>query len=182
MRQKRIIQRSGCSYLEDILTCVHITQLKILTSIRVSSHQKKVNIDIPKLPDFVHKIYIESARKIYENVYLFEANIAPLQQQKNMRECEIICQESILNVVRASMPIEQILRAYIDETEEEEVVQEVVKTPAPSEKLEKIDETKSSETDLSSNILSDMKTSSIKKNTLFSNVEVDSKTEKKSSS
>ena len=30
---KRIIIQSSCSYLEDLLTCVHITQLKILTSI-----------------------------------------------------------------------------------------------------------------------------------------------------
>ena len=127
---KRIIDRSKCPYLEDILTCVHITQLKILTSIRVSNRQKKVSIDIPKLPDFIHKVYIACARKVYENVYLFEANIAPLQQQKNMRECEIICRESIIGVIRSSMPIEQILRAYIDEVEEEEVVEELIEKPA----------------------------------------------------
>jgi len=126
---KRIVHQSRCSFLEDILTCVHITQLKILTSIRVSNRQKKVSIDIPKLPDFIHKIYIEFARKLYENVYLFEARIAPLQQQKNMRECEIICRECILVVVQASMPIEQILRAYIDQDEEEEIVQEIVTDP-----------------------------------------------------
>ena len=133
---KRIIQRSRCSFLEDILTCVHITQLKILTSIRVSNRQKKVSIDIPKLPDFIHKIYIEFARKLYENVYLFEARIAPLQQQKNMRECELICRECILVVVQASMPIEQILRAYIDEDEEEEIIQEIVTDPVVPDKME----------------------------------------------
>ena len=56
---KRIVTTSKCGYLDDILTCVHITQLKILTSIRVSSKQKKIDIDIPKLPDFIHKVYIE---------------------------------------------------------------------------------------------------------------------------
>ena len=63
---ERIIQESGCSYLEDLLTCVHITQLKILTSVRVGQKQKKIDIDIPKLQDFVHKAYIEIARKIYK--------------------------------------------------------------------------------------------------------------------
>ena len=38
----RIIAKSGCNYLEDLLTCVHITQLKVLTSIRVGSKQKKI--------------------------------------------------------------------------------------------------------------------------------------------
>ena len=125
----RIIKTSKCDYLDDILTCVHITQLKILTSIRVSSKQKKIDIDIPKLPDFIHKIYIECARKLYKNVYLFEKHILPLQQQKNMRECEIIIRECILKVIGDNMPVEKILRAYIDETEEEEIVEETVEKP-----------------------------------------------------
>ena len=123
---ERIIKTSKCDYLEDILTCVHITQLKILTSIRVSTKQKKIDIDIPKISDFVHRVYIESARKIYQNVYLFEKHIMPLQQQKNMRECEIIVRECILKVIADSMPIEKILRAYMDETEEEEIIEEMV--------------------------------------------------------
>ena len=122
----RIINTTNCSYLEDLLTCVHITQLKILTSIRVSSKQKKIDIDIPKLSDFIHKVYIELARKLYSNVYLFETEILPLQHQKNMRECEIITQECVLNTIRNSMPVENILRAYMDETVDEEIIEEVV--------------------------------------------------------
>jgi hypothetical protein len=35
--KKRIIELCNCSYLEDILTCVHIIQLKILSCVRVGS-------------------------------------------------------------------------------------------------------------------------------------------------
>jgi len=122
----RILAKSGCPYLEDLLTCVHITQLKILTSIRVSQKQKKIELDIPKLADFIHKIYIRSARKFYSNVYLFEQKIMPLQYQKNMRECETICKECILNVIRDNMPVEHILRSYMDESIEEEIIEEDV--------------------------------------------------------
>ena len=122
----RITETSKCNYLEDLLTCVHITQLKILTSIRVSNKQKKIDIDIPKLHDFIHKVYIMAARKIYQNVYLFEKNIMPLQLQKHMRECELLIKESILTVIRETMPIEKILRSYMDETEEEELIEENV--------------------------------------------------------
>ena len=80
---KRIVQKSGCVYLEDLITCVHISQLKILTSIRVASKQKKVDINIPKISVFVHNCYIQFARKLYSNVYLFETKIASLQIQKN---------------------------------------------------------------------------------------------------
>ena len=121
--RKRIIERSGCNYLEDLITCVHIIQLKVLTSIRVGNKQKKIDIAIPKLDAFIHKAYIHVARKVYSNVYLFEKNILPLAMQKNMRELEVIVQECILTAIRESIPTEEIIRAYMDEsTEQEEVV------------------------------------------------------------
>jgi hypothetical protein len=123
--RKRICDKSGCSYLEDLVTCVHIIQLKILTAMRVGQKQKKVDIKVPKLDDFVHKTYINVARKIYKNVYLFEINIPPLNIQKNHRELEVIVQECILNTLRESIPVEAILKAYMDETIEEDVVEEI---------------------------------------------------------
>ena len=139
----RILSKSGCAYLEDLLTCVHITQLKILTSIRVSQKQKKIELDIPKLSDFIHKIYIKCARKFYSNVYLFEQKIMPLQYQKNMRECETICKECILNVIRDNMPVEHILRSYMDESIEEEIIEEEV--PQTEEQKVEISDVKESD-------------------------------------
>lgn len=123
--RKRICEKSGCTYLEDLVTCVHIIQLKILTAMRVGQKQKKIDIHIPKLDDFIHKTYINIARKVYKNVYLFEVNVMPLQIQKNHRELEIIVQECILNTLREGIPVEAILKAYMDETVEEDVVEEV---------------------------------------------------------
>jgi len=138
----RIVKTSGCNYLEDLLTCVHITQLKILTSIRVANKQKKIDINIPKLSDFIHKIYIAFARKLYTNVYLFEKDILPLTHQKNMRECEV------LNTVRENMPIESILRAYMDETVDEEIIEEITEkqlTPQEEKQLKEEEEEKNKE-------------------------------------
>jgi hypothetical protein len=123
--RKRIIEKSGCSYLEDLITCVHIIQLKILTVMRVGQKQKKLDINIPKLDDFIQNVYINVARKIYKNVYLFDINVAPLQIQKHNRELEVIVQECILNTLRESVPVEAILKAYMDETVEEDVVEEI---------------------------------------------------------
>ena len=133
--RKRIIERSGCNYLEDLITCVHIIQLKVLTCIRVGNKQKKIDISIPKLDHFIHKVYIHAARKVYSNVYLFEKNITPLQVQKNARELETIVQECILTAIRESIPTEAIIRAYMDESveQEEEVFIENVKEPVLDE-------------------------------------------------
>ena len=129
--RKRIEDVSNCSYLEDLVTCVHVIQLKALTCVRVGQKQKKIDIDIPSANAFIHKAYIDVARKLYSNVYLFEKDIAPLQIQKNNRELELIVRESIMNAVRSTMPVEEILRAYMDETEEQNVeVTETVETIA----------------------------------------------------
>jgi hypothetical protein len=133
--RKRICDKSGCTYLDDLVTCVHIIQLKLLTAVRAGTKQKKVDIQIPKFEDFIHKVYIHVARKIYKNVYLFEANLPPLQTQKNHRELEVIIQECILNAVRESIPIDMILRAYLDETIEDDVVEEIKETPMPDDNL-----------------------------------------------
>ena len=118
--RKRIVERSGCNYLEDLITCVHIIQLKVLTCIRVGNRQKKIDISIPKLDSFIHKVYINVARKVYKNVYLFEKNISPLLVQKNQRELELMIQECILAAIRDSIPTEDIIRAYMDESTEQE--------------------------------------------------------------
>jgi hypothetical protein len=140
--KKRICEKSGCNYLEDLVTCVHIIQLKVLTSMRVGQKQKKIDINIPKLDDFIHKTYINVARKIYKNVYLFEIGIQPLQIQKNHRELEIIVQECILNTLRENIPVEAILKAYMDETIEEDVVEEVkeeiINEPIKKPHIEKV--------------------------------------------
>ena len=112
----RIIEKSGCSYLEDLLTCVHIAQLKILSSIRTGKSQKKVEIDIPKLNGFVHKVYIHISRELYAKMYLFEKGVAPLVFQQNRSQVNEIIKEAILNAIRDSIPVEQLLRAYLDET------------------------------------------------------------------
>jgi hypothetical protein len=41
----RIIEKSGCNYLEELIACVHVIQLKILTCIRVANQQKKIDLD-----------------------------------------------------------------------------------------------------------------------------------------
>ena len=137
--RKRIIDRSGCGYLEDLITCVHIIQLKVLTCIRVGNKQKKIDISIPKLDVFIHKVYIHVARKVYMNVYLFEKNISPLQIQKNHRELESIVQECILMTIRESIPTEAIIRAYMDESveQEEEVIIENMEDAEPAQEAVK---------------------------------------------
>ena len=129
---KRIVNKSNCNYLEDLITCVHICHLKILTNMRVGKTQKKIDIEIPKINEFVHKVYVDCARKLYTAIFLFERNIAPLELQKNRKQIDSQIKESICNVIRDSIPVENILRSYMDETTD--LVQLQVKQEAIDDK------------------------------------------------
>ena len=99
---------------------------------RVGNKQKKVDIKLPELSDFVHKVYVNSARKLYSNVYIFEKGNHPLQVQRNNREFEIIVKECIYNTIRDNIPVEDLIKMYLEETiedvvevtENEEVIQQ----------------------------------------------------------
>ena len=153
---KRIIETSGCNYLADLITCVHIIQLKALSCVRVGTQQKKIDIDIPSIDDFIHKVYIQCARKIYMNVYLFERGASALQIQKWNRDLELIIKECIMLTIRESIPVEDVLRAYMEETQEkdtevverEEVISEEAEIVQPPEVTSDstIEETASKET------------------------------------
>lgn len=67
------------------------------------------------MSDFIHKVYINSARKVYSNVFLFEKSKQHLQVQKHNRQLELIVKECILNTVRESIPIEHLLKVYMED-------------------------------------------------------------------
>ena len=117
----RIKEKSNCSYIPDLITCVHINQLKMLSCMRVGTKQKKVNINVPNLDDFIHKVYINAARKIYTNVYLFENGITQLKLQRNARDLEVLIRECIVQTIRENIPVEELLKLYMTETIEDAI-------------------------------------------------------------
>lgn len=154
----RIVDKSGCTYLTDLITCVHITHLKILTSIRTSKTQKKIDITIPKLSAFIHKIYINLSRTLYSNVFLFDKDVPPLAFQKNKSEFNKMIKNAILDSIRESIPVEQLLRSYLDESSDlvredvkaEEAPVPVMVKPAPRVEEISVEEIKTvSEPDIS---------------------------------
>lgn len=126
----RIVETTKDKSLEDLLTSVHICLLKILSSVRAGRVQKKITVDIPKLSMFVHKTYIKLSTVFYNQAYLFQKEDHSIQIQKNRAEQHQLIRAAIMNTIRDNMPIDQLLRAYLDETtdfmKEEEVKEPVV--------------------------------------------------------
>lgn len=113
----------GCDYLEDLLTAVFIAHTKVLTAIRLSSNNKKVEINIPKVEHFLFKALCETAKLLWSSTYLFREGIPGIEKQQNYRLIEQLINEGILQAVRGLVPVKSILKDFVnggvDEEEEE---------------------------------------------------------------
>lgn len=112
----------GCDYLDDLLTAVFIAHTKVLTAIRVSSKQKKVQINVPKVEHFLFKALCETSKLLWGSTYLFREDVTSIEKQQNYRSIEGLLQEGMIQAVRALVPVKSILRDFVsaDESDEEE--------------------------------------------------------------
>ena len=109
----RIIECSKCDWLDELVTAVYISHTKILMSIG-NNNNNKINLTIPKLINFIHKCYINTAREIWKNPLLFSEDISGYEYQKNMNVIESIICDCIENTIRKSLPVKEILKDHLD--------------------------------------------------------------------
>lgn len=124
LRETEKIQKdTNCDYLEELLTAVFIAHTKVLSAIRITTKQKKLQITIPKIDHFLHRTLRETGRLLWGNAFLFAEQGPSIERQKNMRQIETLIQEGIQQSIRSLLPVKTILREYLndeaDEGEEE---------------------------------------------------------------
>ena len=133
---RALIERTGCDYMEELMTAVFVAHTKVLTAVRLSTKQKKLSITVPKLDHFVHRVFRETARSFWKTPFLFMEGNNVVERQKNVLQIEALATESITTAVRSLLPVKQILKDYLEDDEEDEVVEaEAPVTPVvrPSE-------------------------------------------------
>ena len=144
LRETEKIQKdSNCDYLEELLTAVFIAHTKVLSAIRITTKQKKLQITIPKLDHFIHRTLRETGRLLWNNAFLFAEQGSSMDRQKNMRQVEALIVEGIQQSIRSLLPVKTILREYLNddegaeaEEEEEEGEAEVIATKEADTKPE----------------------------------------------
>jgi hypothetical protein len=115
-----IAAKSRCDYLDELMTAVFIAHTKVLSAIRLTTKQKKLQITIPKLEHFLHRTLTECARLLWSNTYLFSYSAPAIERQKNLRLIENMLNEGVLQGIRGMLPVKSILREYLKEDAEEE--------------------------------------------------------------
>ena len=102
-----------CDYLEELLTAVFIAHTKVLSAIRLTAKQKKLQITIPKLDHFLHRTLTECARILWSNTFLMSPTVPAIERQKNMRQIEGLLYDGVHQAIRSMLPVKNILREYL---------------------------------------------------------------------
>jgi hypothetical protein len=110
-----LLETCRCDYVEELMTAVFIAHTKMLTAIRVNSKQKKLQITLPKLDHFIHRIFIECARAFWKAPFLFSEELTPIERQKNILQLESIATEALSGAIRSLLPVKSILRDYMND-------------------------------------------------------------------
>ena len=109
---KRIIQKSQCEYLQDLVAAVFLSNTKILSA---TSTEKNIDVNVPTVPNFIHSIYQEVARGLYSHPDLIrDYDIDRWEETQNYREVINIITSAIDDTIRKHLPFKNILTNYLD--------------------------------------------------------------------
>lgn len=123
---ERIQKATKCSYLDDLLMGVFIAYMKSFASLhyRGGSTELKIDFDRPTLDKFIHELYKQSARKLWQVAYLFKtAGVTSEQQARNRQDVQGVISRSLEEVIRSFLPWQAIAKKYFTQTEEEQTVE-----------------------------------------------------------
>ena len=68
-----------------------------------------------KIEDFIHKVYIECARELWNNPYLMYRQYPTIELKRNQRDTIMLIKEAIKEAIRKLLPLKQILELYLDD-------------------------------------------------------------------
>ena len=159
-----ILKDINCDYFEDLLSAVFVAHTKVLSAIRLTTKQKKLQITIPKVDHFLHHTLIECARILWSNVFLFSPSGSSIDRQKNLRHIEQLIQDGILQSIRSMLPVKNILKEYLkDDDDEDEDIKEETKEEEAKVEEKKVEEKKVEEAKVEEKKEEEVKVEEVKK-------------------
>jgi hypothetical protein len=114
------IMTSSQSYewLNDLIKATLKSNLMVLLYNPSCKNQTKIDpllYQSIKTTDFIHRVYIECARELWNNPYLMYHDYPPIEIKRNQRDCMIIIKDSIKEALRKLLPVKHILQVYLGE-------------------------------------------------------------------
>jgi hypothetical protein len=102
--------------IEDLLKAIIKANITVLTNTNIDYNQellKELNIQ-DDFKNFVHLVYIESARSFYNTPFLFSHRDPAIEIKRNQTEILKIIQECIKNAIRKMIPLQITIKTYLE--------------------------------------------------------------------
>lgn len=111
-----------CSFFNDLLSVVFLSNVKILTAVRMNKNgKKKVKVTVPSNEKFIHDIFKNVAKNIYNDPYLFSLKRYNGHVTNNIREVFDLIELTIIDTIRNALPFQNIIESYINQDDDEDV-------------------------------------------------------------
>lgn len=115
---------NAAPHFEDILAAVFVTNVRILSAVKIGTTSKKFKLDLPSSETFVHDVYVRVAKALYANPLLF-SDRRYSRLSDNRKEVFALIQENIEESIRHLLPVKAILESYLSrEAEDDEEADE----------------------------------------------------------
>ena len=99
---------ASCSWFNDLMAAVFVCHTKILAAVKLSAGENKVSLKLPTNERFVHTCYVNAAKELYKDPYIYHEESNEYERDDKLFERFSKC---INDTVKELVPIESILRA-----------------------------------------------------------------------
>jgi len=104
--------KNTCGWFNDLLAAVFVSNVKILSAVRLKSVQAKISIKLPTNNNFVHACYINAAKNLYKDPYIFSDTMTDNDRDEALTKRFI---DVIMVTVQEMIPVQDILKTYISQ-------------------------------------------------------------------
>jgi len=115
----RIINSShSYGWLNDLIKATLKANLIVLMynpTLRVQNKLDPSFYQNIKTVDFIHRVYIECARELWNNPYLLYHQFPPIEIKRNQRDCMNLIKDCIKEALRKLLPVKHVLQFYLGE-------------------------------------------------------------------
>jgi hypothetical protein len=114
-------------YVDDLIAACIVTQVKIMSSIRLSSDRPNIRLNLPTTTEFVHQLYIQTAKRVYEDPFVMVGAASAAVA------LEAVVNDALERTVRKMIPFQDVLQAYLQAGGETATAARAVATATSSE-------------------------------------------------
>jgi hypothetical protein len=107
--------QNSCSWFKDLVAAIFISNVKILSSVKVKDSKHKLRFKMPDIDLFVHNVYWKSAENVYNNPTLF--SLQRIDDSKDEIRSEIT--NAINETISSILPFEDMLHHLRDSLNDE---------------------------------------------------------------